>query len=225
MPPPTEALFEAAPPRIETKTEIAAAAFPWRGFLLGVLAFAASAALYSALGRWHDTLPLPPGVDPILERLPRLNSDWLVSWGWIAPQPLLYWAWFKRDARRVPWQLWMIAFWVALRSVFVALNPVGPPAGMVPIYGGRPLLEFMRGRFIFDTELFFSGHTGMPFLYALLSRPGTVERRLCLLWSAAMGAGVLFTRNHFVIDVLGAYFMTYSIAALGRRLLKRWEAS
>lgn len=206
-----------------TRVASAPAPLPWRGLAAGVLAFAASAAFFSVLGRWHDAKPLPAGVDPVLGLLPRWKSDWLVSWGWIAPQPLLYWAWLKDEPRRVPWQLYMISFWLALRSVFVALNPVGPPAGMVPIYEGRSLLELLRGRFIFDSELFFSGHTGMPFLYALLSRPGSRTRSLCLLWSAAMGAGVLLTRNHFVIDVLGAYFMTHSIWALGRRLLKRWE--
>lgn len=199
-----------------------AGALPWRGLLQGALAFAASAALFSALGRWHDAQPLPPGVDPVLQSLPYWGEDWLLSWVWIGFHPLVLAAWLRGEPRRVPWQLYMLSFWVAVRAVFVALNPVGPPPGMVPIYDGRALLESIRGRFIFDSELFFSGHTGLPFLYALLARPGPL-RAACLAFSALMGAGVLLTRNHFVIDVLGAYFMTYSIWALGRRLLARWE--
>lgn len=37
-----------------------------------------------------------------------------------------------------------------------------------------------------------------------------------------MGIGVLVSRNHYWIDVLGAYFMTYSIYVLGTKM---WDAA
>lgn len=218
MPSTTQVLLD-SPPRIG---ETRAAPFPWRGVLSGAIAVAASFWLFSVMGRWHEALPLPRGVDPLLQSLPRWDADWLLSWAWIAFHPLVILAWGRTEPARLPWWLRMIAFWFAVRAVFVALNPVGPPEGLSPIFEGGTL-SFLRGRFIFDTELFFSGHTGAPFLYALLSRPGSRLRVFCLAFSALMAAGVLLTRNHFIIDVLGAYFMTYSIAALGRRALKRWE--
>jgi hypothetical protein len=39
-----------------------------------------------------------------------------------------------------------------------------------------------------------------------------------------MGAGVLLTRNHFPIDVLGAYFVTYSTWVMGRGLFAGLDA-
>ena len=66
----------------------------------------------------------------------------------------------------------------------------------------------------FNNENFFSGHTGVPFLLFLLFRVKWV-RAVFLVESVAMGACVLLTRNHYTIDVLGAYFMTYAIYRLG----------
>jgi hypothetical protein len=76
----------------------------------------------------------------------------------------------------------------------------------------------------FDNELFFSGHTGIPFLYFLICRSPSWGRYLYLACSIAMGVCVLLTHNHYAIDVLGAYFMTYSIHALSRRLLHRLDS-
>jgi len=44
-------------------------------------------------------------------------------------------------------------------------------------------------------------------------------RRFFLASTVLMGVSVLLTRNHYTLDVLGAFFMTYGIYALSRKLL------
>ena len=187
-----------------------------RRLFVGSALFLLGWAAFCALARYQDGKVLPSGFDPLLGALPRVSGDLLLTWGWLLFNVgvMLYWARAKRE--RLPYFLAMVGFWTLVRAVFIALTPVGPPHDLIPFYGGA--LSFLRGRLYFDSELFFSGHTGLPYLYSLLAAPATLMRRGCLAFSLVMGAGVLLTRNHFPIDVLGAYFVTYSIWAFGKGL-------
>lgn len=195
---------------------------PRRRLLVGAALFLLGWTAYCALARYQDGKALPAGFDPLLAALPRVSGDWLLTWGWLLfnAAVMLYWALAKRA--RLPFFLAMVGFWTFVRAIFIALTPVGPPHGLTPFYGGA--LSFLRGRLFFDSELFFSGHTGLPYLYSLLAGSATMMRRGCLAFSLVMGAGVLLTRNHFPIDVLGAYFVTYSIWAFGKGLFARLDA-
>lgn len=44
-----------------------------------------------------------------------------------------------------------------------------------------------------------------------------------LIWSFVMAATVLLTREHYSIDVLGAYFMTAGVMLIGRWLFAKIE--
>lgn len=193
-----------------------------RRLLVGTALFALGWLAYAFLARYQDGKALPAGVDPLLSALPSASGDWLLTWGWLAfnGAVMLHWALARRP--RLPYFLAMVGFWTLVRAVFIALTPVGPPKELVRFYGGA--LSFLRGRLFFDSELFFSGHTGLPYLYALLAGLATPLGRGCLAFSAVMGAGVLLTRNHFPIDVVGAYFVTYSTWMLGKRLFPGLDA-
>jgi hypothetical protein len=195
---------------------------PRRRLLVGIGLFVLGWASYCVLARYQDGKLLPAGVDPLLSALPKVGGDWLLTWGWLIFNAAVMLHWARARRPRLPYFLAMVGFWTFVRAVFIALDPVGPPRDLAPFYAGA--LSFLRGRLFFDSELFFSGHTGLPYLYALLAGTATVLGRVCLAVSVVMGAGVLLTRNHFTIDVLGAYFVTYSAWALGRRLLAGLDA-
>ena len=105
-----------------------------------------------------------------------------------------------------------------MSSIFVALNPYGPPDGMINLNAAY-ILSPLRGILAFDNEFFFSGHTSMPYLYFLFCHRMPKMRLAFLAGSLVMGACVLLTRNHYTMDVLGAYFMTYAIYRLSRYTL------
>jgi len=74
------------------------------------------------------------------------------------------------------------------------------------------------GKFIFKGDLFFSGHTGLSFLMALIFWP---HRRLGMIFFAAsviFAASALLGHLHYSIDVFAAYFITYSIFKLAQKL-------
>ena len=179
--------------------------------------------VFGWVGRAHDALALPAGVDPLRPYLPFFEPRWLIVWLWLLFHPAVFAAWLARDRARVPYCFAMIGFFLFVRAAFIGLGPVGPPEEISPLYEGGPL-EFLHGTNEFQNEMFFSGHTGAPYLYALLSWHRPVLRNACLATSAAMAIGILVSRNHYSIDVLGAWFVTYSIFALGRRILKPLDA-
>lgn len=202
----------ALPPRAEPGFRAALA--------LGAAALAAALAGFGLIGRWRDALTFPAGRDVLVACLPRLALPGLLSYGFLALNAAaIAYAW-SGERRRLPFFLACLALFVAIRAVFVGLCPYGPLPGARPIYTGP--LSWLRGVNEFDSELFFSGHAAVPYLYGLLAS----RRRASWAFfaaSALMAAGVLVTRNHYTIDVLGAYFITYSIWRLAARLFARLD--
>jgi membrane-associated phospholipid phosphatase len=60
-------------------------------------------------------------------------------------------------------------------------------------------------------DFFFSGHTGMPFLIALIFWKEKWVRSISIAVSLLFGALVLLGHLHYSIDVFGAFFITYTI--------------
>lgn len=185
------------------------------------LAFGAGLAALSVAGlyaaaRLHATLVLPPSTDLLLERIPLVDVSWLLRWpfyGFTAAAIFVSWR-FERE--RLPYLLALFGFWYLIRDVFIALTPVASPADMLAIF--QP--QDGPAGLIAAHELFFSGHTGIPFFCFLTAKKPGWARPVYLGVSLLMAVAVLLTRNHYAIDVLAAYPMTYAITVLGGRVLE-----
>jgi hypothetical protein len=100
------------------------------------------------------------------------------------------------------------SFLVMLRGVFVLLTHLQtPPDGIV--------VDFP---WIFN-DMFFSGHTAIPFLGFLLF-DGKI-RYFFLAGSICMGTVVLLMHLHYSIDVFSAFFITYCCYRVGNVLLEK----
>src|SRR3989344_5297911 len=73
----------------------------------------------------------------------------------------------------------------------------------------------------FQTGLFFSGHTGMPFLVALIFLNNKMVRYVLLSLSFIFAVAVLLAHIHYSIDVLAAPFMAYCIFKIAQYLFPR----
>ncbi|MEI8091030.1 MAG: phosphatase PAP2-related protein [bacterium] len=73
----------------------------------------------------------------------------------------------------------------------------------------------------FGADLFFSGHTGLPFLFALIFWNNKWMRYLFVLTAIYFGAIVLLGHLHYSIDVLSAFFITYTIRHINEFLWKK----
>ena len=73
-------------------------------------------------------------------------------------------------------------------------------------------------------DLFFSGHTGLPFLLALIFWENKKLRFLFLGFSVLFAVVVLLGHLHYSIDVFAAYFITYTIFHICKFLFKKdWQ--
>lgn len=178
--------------------------------LVGSLVINYFAALY-ALDRASN-----PVTDIILSNFPAVDVDGIFVFG-----PIIFWSIacliVLYDPRKAPFFLKSVALFVIIRSAFISMTHIGP-------YPGEPTFDaagtwFMHifsansNFFIFSSgaDLFFSGHTGLPFLLALMFWKEKPVRYFCLASSIFFAIVVLMGHYHYSIDVASAFFITYTI--------------
>ncbi|MCR4325521.1 MAG: sphingomyelin synthase family protein [Patescibacteria group bacterium] len=156
-------------------------------------------------------------TDIILSNVPAMDVDGLFVWGTvflIAFITLLLLA----HPKRVPFTLNCLALFYFIRSAFVSLTHIGPfPLQSENAYD----LGHFISTFLFSSDLFFSAHTGVPFLLALIFWREKAARNIFLAWSVYMATVVLLGHYHYSIDVASAFFITYTIYVLGGYLFPK----
>ena len=122
---------------------------------------------------------------------------WLIAFGIFIFYPLF----FKVSLfHRV---LGQFSFLLIVRSFFITLTHLKTPlTAVAPAFPGP--LSFL----VFQNDLFFSGHTAIPFLAFLVYKDYKI-RWFFLAASILMAATVLLMHAHYSIDVFAAYFITY----------------
>jgi hypothetical protein len=106
---------------------------------------------------------------------------------------------------RLPFALKAMALFLLVRAVFVALTHMAPS----PIDPQQPAPFF--NSIFYGSDLFFSGHTGLPFLAALAFWHIPQWRMFYLALTAFFGSIVLLGHYHYSIDVLAALFITHGV--------------
>jgi|SRR3989338_11289296 len=119
------------------------------------------------------------------------------------------------EPQRIPFIIKSIALFIAIRAVFVSLTHIGPFPTQLAINSS------FLDKFSFGGDLFFSGHTGLPFLMALVFWEKLYLRILFIASSVFIGVVVLMAHLHYSIDVLAAFFITYTIFHIAERLFKK----
>jgi hypothetical protein len=155
--------------------------------------------------------------DLILDRFQAVDMSFLFVYGYMAliVTMFLYPTFFRvRTLHIVAIQFSLL---LLLRSVFMIFTHIETPAGSVSV--GFP--GFFE-KLYFENDMFFSGHTAMPFLGFYLFRHSPL-RYVFLIGAVVMGIVVLAMHLHYSIDVFGAFFMTYCSYRMGQRLLRRLD--
>lgn len=162
-----------------------------------------------------------PVTDIILDHIPVYDISTIFIYG-----PLVMWIFVALlcfgQPKRIPFILKSVALFIFIRSVFITLTHIGPS---VEGLGGLDYSSKIIRDFTFGGDLFFSAHTGLPFLMALAF--GKDKRLLALFTLTALffGVIVLMGHVHYSIDVLSAFFITYTIFHMARYFFKKdWEA-
>ncbi len=159
-----------------------------------------------------------PVTDIILDNVPVINVDFIFVQGalfmWMFVGGLLI-----ARPERIPFVFKALALFILVRSGFIILTHIGP----FPTRSKYDLNEIMQS-FTFGGDLFFSGHTGAPFLLALMFWKDSRLRFTFLAATSVFGVAVLLGHLHYSIDVFAAFFISYGIHDLAKFLFRRnWE--
>ncbi|MEJ0021884.1 MAG: phosphatase PAP2-related protein [Candidatus Doudnabacteria bacterium] len=127
------------------------------------------------------------------------------------------------DPKRIPFTLKALALFIVIRSIFVSLTHLGPFSPQ-DVIDSTHIFNFLG--FGTTADLFFSGHTGIPFLLALIYWNNIKLRWTYLAISAVFAVSVLLGHLHYSIDVLAAFFITYTIFHIAQKLFADdWQLS
>jgi len=170
--------------------------------LAGALVLQFYAGNYTAL---HATTPVG---DIFLDNIPVINLNLIIIEGalWAI---LFSFVLMLFRPRYLLFTFKTLTVFVLVRSFFMVITHVGIyPGQTVP---GPGFFDHLYVVLNLQTGYFFSAHTGLPFLMALIF--------ICL--SLLFGVSVLLAHVHYSIDVFAAPFMTYGIFKLSEFFFKK----
>lgn len=153
----------------------------------------------------YATLSVSSSVtDLILSNIPTYDVSGMFVYG-----AVLFWVFVLVicifEPKKIPFTFKAIALFIVIRSLFIILTHIGPfPTQIIPASN-------MIDWFSFGGDLFFSGHVGLPFLLALVFWDTAILRCVFIASSILFSAVVLLGHIHYSIDVLSAFFITYTI--------------
>lgn len=156
--------------------------------------------------------------DLLLDNLPVVNLNFIIIQCALV-SIVVGVAYVLLNPRYVLFSLKALALLIATRALFVSLTHVGIyPGNIDPGYG---LFESIYMYLNFQTGFFFSGHTALPILMALIFWDTYRARVIFLSLSAVFAVAVLLAHIHYSIDVLAAPFMAYGVFKLAHYFFPR----
>ncbi len=148
--------------------------------------------------------------DLLLDNIPVVRVEWIVNeaaaFFGLCMLILILW-----QPRRIPFILKAVALFILVRAGFIIFTHLAP----------FPSRTYLDPTDIFRTltyggDYFFSGHTGMPFLFALIYWQERWVRYFCLGAAALLSVGVVLGHLHYSIDVFAAFFITYGVFVMAQ---------
>lgn len=158
-----------------------------------------------------------PVADIILDNIPTFNLVFFYVYGALIIMGLLFLYPLIFKAEKLHVVISQFSLLIMVRGFFITLTHLALPLGA---------LQFNVPKFLFlinySNDLFFSGHTAMPFLGFLLFK-GDKIRYLFLALSIFMACVVLLMHVHYSIDVFSAFFITYGTFKIGEKIFKKMK--
>ncbi len=156
-------------------------------------------------------------TDLILSNTPVFNVNLVVVYGPILLMLFLIGLLSVRP-QKIPFTLKSMALFIAIRAVFMSLTHIAQFYPQAPLDSGPFINLLGAGN---QGGLFFSGHTGLLFLLALIFWENKKLRFVFLGASILFGISLLLGHLHYSIDILGAFFITYTIVEIAKRLFAK----
>lgn len=153
--------------------------------------------------------------DILLDNIPAIDVHVIYSEGAILFVIVLL-AVLLYEPRSMPFVFKSLAVFIVVRSFFMILTHFAPPPTQIYIDPTDYIQQFSRG-----SDLFFSGHTGFPFLTALIFWKNKYLRYFFLIATLVGGTAVIMGHLHYSIDVFSALFISYGIFHASKYIFPR----
>jgi hypothetical protein len=153
--------------------------------------------------------------DIILDNLPVVNIDLIFVEGALAAILFSIFLIVKYPEKSL-FVLKSGAIFILIRSFFIILTHTGLPPDHSYLDPSSTFRYITAGN-----DMFFSSHTGMPFLMALNFWNNKKIRLIFIAISVIFAISVLLGHLHYSIDVFAAFFITYSIFHICQRLFPK----
>lgn len=199
------------------KTQVPAPVSKWRYYaslLEAILLFVASVYITHFASKYAHVKASNHVEDIILSNTPVFDFEFIFVQGAIMLS-LFVVVLCIRFRKTAPFVLKSVSLFIIIRALFVSLTHIGPYPSKLTLESG--MLNFITS----GNDLFFSGHTGLPFLIALIFWDHLYIRVLFLASSVVFGVIVLLSHLHYSIDVFAAFFITYTIYHIAIKLFKK----
>ncbi len=158
-------------------------------------------------------------TDIILSNTRVYDVDGIFVYGTILMTVFIFFIGLKK-LNRAPFIMKAVGVFTIIRSVFVSITHISPFPNHIAIssafWSNRAFYGIFTGN-----DLFFSGHTGIPFLMALMFWNYKPLRYTFLCFSLFFAVVVLLGHLHYSIDVLAAFFITYAIFDICKFFFKK----
>lgn len=161
--------------------------------------------------------------DLILDYIPTMDLTYMYTFGIYVTAAVIFLYPILYKPELAPFTFKTVAAFILIRSFFISLTHLGAPAN----YFALPQMDDQPGlfRLFYMNDLFFSGHTGFPFLGALLFWENKYLRWILIAMSAGQAVTVLFMHVHYSIDVFSAWFITYAIYEVSDKVFNKLNLS
>ena len=154
-------------------------------------------------------------TDIVLSNIPVYDVDGIFVYGPLVLTIFIIWLCVS-EPKRIPFICKSLALFIVIRAGFVSLTHIAPFPTRIGIRSSDIISFFTSGN-----DLFFSGHTGIPFLMALIFWNDKFWRYFFIILSVFFGIIVLMGHLHYSIDVASAFFITYAIFHLSKDTFRK----
>jgi len=178
-------------------------------FVAGIAALLSSFAVNNKVSTYVDHVQGQAVGDLILDNIPIYDLNFIFFWA-----VLIFWLGniiYRLIFPKVfPFILVSLSLFVLVRCFFISLTHIGPPETLL-------VVPDELSYYSFNADMFFSGHVGAPFFYALLTSVKNVKW-IAIIYSIIMVVIVLMSHGHYSIDIFASFFIAHSLSILMLKL-------
>ncbi|MBU2577194.1 MAG: sphingomyelin synthase family protein [Nanoarchaeota archaeon] len=186
-----------------------------KALLISLVFLVIAVILNGISGRYVTRVGVGVPTDIILNHVGPYNLQIFFGWGYLIFMALLFFfpLFFRIKSLHHVIGQWSLL--VMMRSFFISLTHLRTPLTAIPSKFPQIFQPF-----VFENDLFFSGHTATTFLGFLLFKESKI-RWVFLAGSIFLGSVTLLMHRHYSIDVFAAYFITYGTYQIGKWIFNK----